>query len=372
MRILILLLFMSLSMNVFAADMDFSKKASGKPELIQTGPQKPWCPVCGMNLKMFYKTSHAMKLSGGKNKQYCSIRCMIEDYEGLQNIVKEMLVVDVASEKLIDVREATYVVGSSAPGTMTMTSKYAFKNKADAEAFQKKMGGELMTFEQARASAKASMKKDVNMTDMKRQKMMYPMGKKVFEASCDKSIDPFKYNLINELKADIASGKKCGDIKEKQLQAVALYLWDIVRKESKSDEFITVADGEKCPVCGMFVHKYPKWAAKIEYTLNGAENHAVFDGAKDMFKFYFNPEKWGSYKGIKMDSIAVTDYYTNKAVGAKKAFYVTGSDVYGPMGRELIPFATKENAESFSADHSGKQILTFDEITEGMVYKLDE
>jgi len=372
MRLFIVLMFLSLTFNAFAADMDFSKKASGKPELIQSGAQKPWCPVCGMNLKMFYKTSHAMKLSGGKNKQYCSIRCMLQDYEGLHSIVHEILVVDVTSEKLIDVRKATYVVGSKAPGTMTMTSKYAFANPEDAKAFQKKMGGEIMTFDQAKMSALASMKKDVNMTDMKRQKMMYPKGKKIFTSACDKSINPFDYNLINELKADIAKNNKCGKLVEKELQAVALYLWDIVRKENKSEEFITVKEGEKCPVCGMFVDKYPKWAAKIDYTMNNADSHAVFDGAKDMFKFYFNPTKWGSYKGIDFKKVQVTDYYTNKAVNAKDAFYVIGSDVYGPMGRELIPFASKENATTFMSDHGGKKLITFDEVTEGMVYKLDE
>ena len=30
---------------------------------------------------------------------------------------------------------------------------------------------------------------------------------------------------------------------------------------------------------------------------------------------------------------------------AKEAFFVIGSDVYGPMGHELIPFASKADAE---------------------------
>ena len=42
---------------------------------------------------------------------------------------------------------------------------------------------------------------------------------------------------------------------------------------------------DKCPVCGMFVYKYPDWTAEIIF-----EEGAVFyfDGAKDFFKFYFN------------------------------------------------------------------------------------
>ena len=38
----------------------------------------------------------------------------------------------------------------------------------------------------------------------------------------------------------------------------------------------------KCPVCGMFVNKYPKWTAVIE-TSDGTNYY--FDGVKDMMKF---------------------------------------------------------------------------------------
>lgn len=372
MRLLLVLVMLLFSFNLFADEVQFSKKASGEPQLIQSGPQKNWCPVCGMSLKMYYKTSHGLKLSGGVNKQYCSIRCMLEDYAGLENIVKEILVVDAKTELLTDARSAFYVVGSKAPGTMTNTSKYAFASEQDAKDFQAAMGGEIMSYDAASKSALASMEQDIAMTNMKRAKMMYPKGKKIFEEACDKTIDPFSFNLINEMKAEIKMKKKCGELEEPELQAVTLYLWDVLRKETKSEAFITVAEGEKCPVCGMFVYKYPKWAAKINYTKNGAEDHFVFDGVKDMMKFYFNPARWGDYKEIAVSNILVTDYYSNRALDGKKAFYVIGSEVYGPMGKELIPFADRKYAETFMADHAGKKILTFGEITEKMVNGLDE
>ena len=40
------------------------------------------------------------------------------------------------------------------------------------------------------------------------------------------------------------------------------------------------------------------------------------------------------------------------------------------MGHEFIPFSTLEAAESFSADHHGKEVLTFDEITPELVEAL--
>jgi nitrous oxide reductase accessory protein NosL len=66
----------------------------------------------------------------------------------------------------------------------------------------------------------------------------------------------------------------------------------------------------------------------------------------------------------------IKDYYSLNWLSAKEAYYVIGSDVYGPMGHELIPFETREAAESFSKDHKGKEILTFDKITPGLIESL--
>jgi len=51
----------------------FIKMATIEPRLIQDGKEKHWCPICGMKLKMFYKTSHTSKLKNGTKRQYCSI-----------------------------------------------------------------------------------------------------------------------------------------------------------------------------------------------------------------------------------------------------------------------------------------------------------
>ena len=77
------------------------------------------------------------------------------------------------------------------------------------------------------------------------------------------------------------------------------------------------------------------------------------------------------YDRSKINNIEVTDFYTLQAIDAKKAFYVLGSDVYGPMGNELIPFFTKDAAQNFMHDHSGKNIITFDAITPKLVMGLD-
>ena len=132
---------------------------------------------------------------------------------------------------------------------------------------------------------------------------------------------------------------------------------------------LTPSATDKCPVCGMFVVKYPDFAAQIIFK-DGS--YAVFDGVKDMFKYYFNLTKYNPSKKVAdIDSIYVTDYYDLKWIDGYKAFYVEGSDVYGPMGREIIPFEKKAGAQQFMTDHIGKSLLTFEEITRDVIKKLD-
>jgi len=126
----------------------------------------------------------------------------------------------------------------------------------------------------------------------------------------------------------------------------------------------------KCPVCGMFVYKYPDWVGEVIFK-DGTV--AFFDGAKDLFKYYFDLKKYNPGKTQKdIAGIYVTEYYDLKLLDARKAFFVIGSDVYGPMGRELIPFFTKEDAGAFKKDHSGTRILLFKQVTPAVIRKLDD
>jgi nitrous oxide reductase accessory protein NosL len=50
---------------------------------------------------------------------------------------------------------------------------------------------------------------------------------------------------------------------------------------------------------------------------------------------------------------------------------VIGSDVLGPMGHELIPLETREDAEEFLRDHRGVRILRRDEVTAELLERLD-
>jgi hypothetical protein len=136
----------------------FQSVSYEQAQLVQSGKNKQYCVKCGMDLVMFYKTSHsASNENGDKKYQYCSIHCL-EDHLGDGVTLKNPKVVDISSLKLISVAEATYVVGSNVRGTMSRVSKYAFLNKQDALKFQEKHGGEIMDFNSALNKAKEDFK----------------------------------------------------------------------------------------------------------------------------------------------------------------------------------------------------------------------
>ncbi len=146
-----------------------------------------------------------------------------------------------------------------------------------------------------------------------------------------------------------------------------------LRRKQKSTErelYITVTKKDRCPVCGMFVHPYQKWITQIQFK-DGS--HHSFDGVKCMCRFFLNPEKYDPTKpkqAIKL--ILVRDYYTLKFIRHDTAFYVIGSNVFGPMGHELIPFSSETNGNTFLTDHNGLKILRFYEIGSGLLDKLDK
>lgn len=126
---------------------------------------------------------------------------------------------------------------------------------------------------------------------------------------------------------------------------------------------------DKCPVCGMFVAKYSDFEAQIIFT-DGS--YALFDGNKDMFKYYLNIKQYNAAKSLSdIAAIYVTDYYSMNPGDGRTAWYVIGSDVFGPMGRELIPFMQEKDAVEFMKDHSGKKMIRFGDVTSDLIKGLD-
>jgi len=184
-------------------------------------------------------------------------------------------------------------------------------------------------------------------------------GKKFIDIFCNKEKLP-SGSSVDELVDKLKASNVCSGLDRDKLKAVAYFI--LSKKGSK----FVVPKGAKCPVCGMIVRKYPKWAAHM--VVDGKDYY--FDGVKDMLKFYFFDENF-KYNRDKISKVEVRDYYNLNTIDARNAYYVVNSNVYGPMGKELIAFKSKKEAESFIADHKGR-VIKFQETTPNLIIELDK
>ena len=198
-------------------------------------------------------------------------------------------------------------------------------------------------------------------TQLQKQKYLYPLGKKIFHKECQE-LDGRHFDSFDALQRYIHT--HCDLQEQRYEEALAWYLWDknAIAPATKKPVQFHYTKKDKCPVCGMFVYKYPKW---VTMARDAKGRELYFDGVKDMLKYYFTHEK-------DVLKLYAQDYYSKKIIELYNAWLVLGSDVYGPMGEEIIPFASKKEAQSFLLDHWGKRIVKLQQLDKKSVEALDE
>ncbi|MGD9320552.1 MAG: nitrous oxide reductase accessory protein NosL [Desulfobacteraceae bacterium] len=208
--------------------------------------EQGWCPLCSMNLKMFWKTSHWLTFSDGKTTGYCSIHCASKVYQKRPTEIDLWEVADYHMKTLINAHRAYFLIGSDLPGTMTPVSKLAFASHDVAKSYQKEHGGTLGTLDDALERAIEGRGEDMALIKKKKAKMS-AMGKKLagkhgcykchgeggaggravawntseFASSMDSRVKIKKLILGGSHKMEGYQGK----ITEKELHAITIYVW---------------------------------------------------------------------------------------------------------------------------------------------------
>ncbi len=161
------------------------------------------------------------------------------------------------------------------------------------------------------------------------------------------------------------------------LMATALWTFS---SSCEAAGFLQLPDGskvdltQKCPVCGMVVGGPDGQGVSLTFKdghvvgFHGVaaavfkDGHVVgFEGARCLFIYNSLPEKYN----VSVGDIAhqyVTDYTSKKMIELPKAFLVLGSNVKGPMGYDLIPFSSKDEAAKFASENDGKWIVQLHEV----------
>ncbi|MBW9270414.1 MAG: nitrous oxide reductase accessory protein NosL [Candidatus Thiodiazotropha sp. (ex. Lucinisca nassula)] len=142
------------------------------------------CPYCGMDRTKWHHSRHLVHYDDDLVDATCSIHCLAISLSlNIDRGPKAIYAADFAAEgeikPLVNVDEASYLIGAKLKGTMTTRSKMAFASADQAKAIQAEKGGTLANFDEALSEAYAGMAKDTMMVRKKRaerrKKMMQKM-----------------------------------------------------------------------------------------------------------------------------------------------------------------------------------------------------
>ena len=248
------------------------------------------CPNCGMTRAMWARTWKTFTLTR-QAFTACSFHCMA-DMARKAGVAPENVTVSLYlhPSKAVPAEEAVFVVGSRAPGTMTLTSKAAFQETAAAQDFINVCGGRQVDFANA-------------------------------------------YQLAL---ADVTAEKAM-----------------IARKRIASGKIVEPAPSDECKVCAMFPARYPKNKCQIRWA-KGPVYHFCSTQCLFRFLANPGEFSAPKIPPVEAGMIWVVDYPSGNWISARTAYCVVGANAWGPMGREAFCFDRIAQAEEFTRSRGGR------------------
>ena len=132
----------------------------------------PSCKYCGMDRARFASSRMVIEYDDGSKVSTCSLHCAaVELVNQIDKTPTAIKVGDASTQVLVDAEKAVWVLGGSKPGVMTKRAKWAFADRAAADAFVKENGGTILSFEDAVKAAYEDLYQDNRMIREKRKAM---------------------------------------------------------------------------------------------------------------------------------------------------------------------------------------------------------
>lgn len=118
---------------------------------------------------------------------------------------------------------------------------------------------------------------------------------------------------------------------------------------------------DRCPVCAMKVRRHAKFASAIQ--LHDGTTY-YFCGTGCMIRSWRHPEVFLNVPPSSLFRPLTQDYFSGKPLDARKAWWVAGSDIIGPMGPALVPLGKESDISVFRKRHGAKTIFRLHEMTD--------
>jgi copper chaperone NosL len=115
----------------------------------------------------------------------------------------------------------------------------------------------------------------------------------------------------------------------------------------------------RCQRCGMVLDIRSRWYTKLQLMDNQFQE---FDTPKCAFHVWLDGK-------VKAKSLWVRGYYSQEMLVDTNLVFAIGSDIFGPMGPDLVPVEPKFSAK-FAEEHKAKQLLLTKTVTKAVLENL--
>jgi nitrous oxide reductase accessory protein NosL len=124
---------------------------------------------------------------------------------------------------------------------------------------------------------------------------------------------------------------------------------------------IQLSPGDRCPVCGMKVINYAKFAGAIQLT-DGITFY--FCSAGCLIRTWLHPEIFIARAKAQLKTAVIQEYFSGQMLDARSVIWVAGSDVIGPMGPAIVPLRDEASLKIFINRHGGRETFLLDEMND--------
>ncbi len=135
-------------------------------------------------------------------------------------------------------------------------------------------------------------------------------------------------------------------------------------KQKMVYQAVNIESSDECHLCGMLIKNFDGPKGEI-FRKEQGDTVFKFCSTRDMFSYYLDPENQRNVAQLLVHDMSKMPWGIlddKHFIDAKTAWYVSGSEKTGAMGKTLASFRLKEDAEAFAKEFSG-EVLNFEQIT---------
>ena len=134
---------------------------------------------------------------------------------------------------------------------------------------------------------------------------------------------------------------------------------------------VAMESSDECHLCGMLITHFDGPKGEVFRKEQGGKVFK-FCSTRDMFSYYLDPENTRNVSQILVHDMSKMPWGSDSIddkyfIDAKQAWFVTGSEKTGAMGKTLASFSLQTDAQAFAKEFGGK-VLSFKDINQDSLW----